>query len=73
MKNALCLAALFVIIMFVSGCLTTNWHHNRRHFEAVREDLRIVHQQFDEVFLHLKEDPTEKYRNPPYDDAEFEQ
>jgi len=73
MKKAVYVAILFAALMFVSGCITTNWHHNRRHFEAIREELRIVHQQIDEVFFHLKEDPTEKYRNTPYDDTTFEE
>ena len=72
MKKAVILVALLLIVNFVAvGCLTTNWHHNRRHFEQVREDLRLVHQQFDEVFLHLKEDPTENYLNSPYDESDF--
>lgn len=60
MKNALCLAALFVIIMFVSGCLTTNWHHNRRHFVQVREQVRHMHKEFDRIFLDLEPDPSER-------------
>ncbi|MFH1422239.1 MAG: hypothetical protein ABIH42_05950 [Planctomycetota bacterium] len=54
----LVLLGLFVLSLG-TGCLTTNWVHNRRHFKQVREDLRLLHQDFDRIVFDLEPYPTD--------------
>ncbi|TET39180.1 MAG: hypothetical protein E3J72_01195 [Planctomycetota bacterium] len=56
----LCLLLLGLIIVTFSGCITTNWHHNRRHFVQIREQIRYMHKEFDRIFMDLEPDPTER-------------
>ena len=56
----LCLLVLLTLMFMSSGCLTTNWHHNRRHFVQVREQVRHMHKEFDRIFLDLEPDPSER-------------
>jgi site-specific recombinase len=51
---------LLGLFLFTSGCLTTNWTHNRRHFRHVREEIRQLHQDFDRIFLDLEPYPAEQ-------------
>jgi hypothetical protein len=51
---------LVSVAFLLPGCLTTNWHHNRRHFKRVREEIREWHQDFDMLFFGVEPDETER-------------
>lgn len=59
MRGKVFLVLLLGLFIFTTGCLTTNWTHNRRHFKHVREEIRLLHQDFDRIFLDLEPYPTE--------------
>jgi len=53
-------ARLFVVLMIsllpLCGCfMLTDQRHNRAHWEIVKKDLRIIHQDMD-LILHLNEE-----------------
>jgi hypothetical protein len=54
---------LFLILLglfvFTSGCLTTNWAHNKRHIESWRAEVHQLHVDFDRIFLDLEPLPGE--------------
>ena len=54
------LAVLAIVALFASsGCLTTNWEHNKRHFMLFREELRELHADIDRTFFGLEPRPIE--------------
>ena len=59
LKKIILLGSLLALIM-ASGCVTTNWTHNRRHFRKWREELRELHQDFDRIIFDLETHPTEQ-------------
>jgi hypothetical protein len=59
LKRIFLLGAL-VSLALTSGCLTTNWTHNRRHFRKWREEIRQMHQDFDRIIFDLEAHPTEQ-------------
>jgi len=61
MKKKLFVLLMGVFVFALPGCLTTNWHHNRKHFSRVREELRELHQDFDAMFFGVE--PAEEEGN----------
>lgn len=59
LKKILVTCGLIVAVL-TSGCLTTNWVHNRRHFRKWREEIREMHQDFDRIFFDLETHATEQ-------------
>ncbi|MCX7703064.1 MAG: hypothetical protein N2234_03040 [Planctomycetota bacterium] len=53
------LAFLAIVLFFSSGCLTTNWAHNKRHFRKWREELAQFHKDIDRILFDLPEMPAE--------------
>ncbi len=44
----------------MSGCLTLDMPHNRRHFRAFREEIRDLHQDIDKTIFGLDRYPVEE-------------
>ena len=59
LKRVLLGVAAVAFLIGASGCLTTNWAHNRRHFQKWREQIRQVHIEVDRVIFDLEPDPSE--------------
>jgi hypothetical protein len=59
MRGKIFLLVLLGLFVFTTGCLTTNWAHNKRHFRQLRGEFRQLHQDIDRLFLDLPTYPTE--------------
>jgi CHASE3 domain sensor protein len=59
-KRILVFAAAVLFLIGASGCITTNWAHNRRHFTKVRGELHTLHMEIDRIFFGMEEDPAEE-------------
>ncbi len=59
LKRMLVLAALLGLTLGTTGCLTLNWHHNRRHVRKVVDQLQELHMDVDKIVFDLDRNPAE--------------
>ena len=60
MRYALLAVLAFVLTAPLSGCLTLDMAHNRRHLRAVVQDLHELHQDIDKAFFGLDRYPGDE-------------
>lgn len=59
MRRFVAVIGVLALVVGTSGCLSLNWHHNRRHVRKVIDDLIDLHQDMDKVIFGLERNPAE--------------
>ena len=59
MKKLIAFVGVAALMVVSSGCLSLNWHHNRRHVRKVVDDLQELHQDIDKIIFGLERNPAE--------------
>jgi len=50
-----------VVCVTLSGCWFFDAAHNRRHYEVIKEDIKLIHQDLDWILLLDKPSPNDAY------------
>lgn len=61
MRRIVVVALLVVACAGLSGCWFFDAQHNRKHWEVMKEDMRLIHQDLDWILLLEKKSPNDAY------------